>query len=124
MPRTRGWASSASRTARRSAPGPGAVHDRHAVEPGEQRLVEVRVQLLERGLDPLPAQAERRRHLLGRAATHLLGLDVGRRGAADRLGHDLHVVARHHQPRPLGLERHATGAAAHLHDAPGAPQRP
>ena len=39
-------------------PGADAMDDHDRVEPGEQRVVEVGVQPLERGLDPLAVEVE------------------------------------------------------------------
>ena len=59
-PRTRGC--SAQRVADRATqrPGADAVDDLHAVEAGQQRFVEVRLELLERRLDALAAEIDAR----------------------------------------------------------------
>lgn len=104
-------------------PGPNAVHDDDVVESGEERIVEVGVQALEGGLDPFAMQIQCRRHAFGRAAAHLLCLDIAWGRAGDRLMHDVEVIGGDDQPGPIGLQRDPTRAAADLHDPAGAAQR-
>ena len=104
-------------------PGADAVDDHDLVETGEQRIVEMGVQSLERSLDPLAVEVEAGCDALGCAPAQLLGLQVAWRRAADRLRDDLDVVGRHDEPSPLGLQRDPAGAPADLDDPSGAAQR-
>ena len=71
-----------------------------------------------------PWRSSRGDDALGGAAAHLLRLQIARRRAADRLGHDLDVVGRNDEAGTLGLERDTTSAAADLDDAPRTAKRP
>src|SRR5918996_982343 len=90
--------------------GPAAVDDGDAVEAGEQRGIKVFGEPLERRLEPLAAEIELRRDARRSAWAQLLGLEVTRRGAADRLGDDLDVIGGNDQASPFGLERDPSGA--------------
>jgi hypothetical protein len=57
------------RTAQRARPGP--VQDDRLVQPGQQRLIQVGGELLERGLHPLPPEVQAWRDAAGRAALQL-----------------------------------------------------
>ena len=104
-------------------PGTDAVHDHDLVETGEQRIVQMGIQSLERRLHPLAVEVEAGCDALRCATAHLLGLHVPWRWSADRLGDDLDVVGWHDEPSPLGLQRDPTGATTDLHDPSGAAQR-
>jgi hypothetical protein len=104
-------------------PGPDAVHDHDLVETGEQRIVEMGVESLERSFNPLAVEVEAGCDALGCAPTQLLGFYVPWSRAADRLRDHLDVVGRHDEPSSLGLQRDPAGAPADLDDPSSAAQR-
>ena len=63
----------------------------HTVHSREQRLVEVRLEALERNLDALAPQIDLRADALSRTTPHLLGLAIDRRRPRARIRDDLEV---------------------------------